>query len=377
MLGREAKLFTLFGFEVKIDTSWIVIALLVTWTLSAGYFPANIPDLSPAVYWTMGVVGAVGLFASIIFHEFWHSLVARRYGLPMKGITLFLFGGVSQMEDEPQEPKTEFLMAVAGPASSVVLGFLFFFIYRLGTGAESALGQAVTGILGYLAFINWILAGFNLLPAFPLDGGRILRSALWGWKSDLRWATETAAHFGTGFGFVLIALGVLSLLTGNLVGGIWYVIIGLFLRNAAQMSYRQVLMRGELQGRKVRELMRTDPVTAPADITVEELVENYIYRHHYKMMPVVSEGRLVGCITTRQVKEIPREEWSSRRVRELSGTCSPENTIAAGVEVSQALAQMNSSGNSRLIVVDEDRLVGVITLKDLMGFISTRLELGE
>ncbi|MDT8442940.1 MAG: site-2 protease family protein [Desulfuromonadales bacterium] len=234
MLDDRITLFTLFGFKVQLDASWVVIALLVTWSLATGYFPSNYENLSAGSYWLMGVVGATGLFLSIIFHEFWHSVIARYYGLPMKGITLFIFGGIAEMNQEPDRPKTEFLMAAAGPLSSVILGFGF---HGLKLVVETQNNPTALGVIfGYLAFINWLLAGFNMLPAFPLDGGRILRSALWTVKNDLAWATRIVCRIGAGFGVGLIALGVITFLQGYAISGVWYVIIGMFLRGAAQAS---------------------------------------------------------------------------------------------------------------------------------------------
>jgi Zn-dependent protease len=188
MFGKRIRLFKLFGFEVRIDWSWIILAILVAWSLSVGFFPFRFRNLSTETYWLMGIVGALGLFFSIIFHEMSHSLVARRYGMPMKGITLFIFGGVAEMGEEPSSAKTELMMALAGPISSIVMALVFYGISLLGRQGEWP--QPVIGVIQYLSYINGLLAGFNLIPAFPLDGGRILRSILWGWKSNLRWATR-------------------------------------------------------------------------------------------------------------------------------------------------------------------------------------------
>ena len=238
MFDDRITLFTLFGFKVQVDASWIVIALLVTWSLATGYFPSSYEDLAPGSYWLMGIVGAAGLFASIIFHEFWHSAVARHFGLPMKGITLFIFGGIAEMSQEPDRPKTEFLMAVAGPVASVFLGFGF---YGLQSVAEAGGEPTILGgVLGYLAFINWLLAGFNILPAFPLDGGRILRSILWSIRDDLMWATRVVCRIGSGFGVALILLGIITMLGGYMINGIWYIVIGLFLRGAAASSRQRL-----------------------------------------------------------------------------------------------------------------------------------------
>jgi Zn-dependent protease len=374
MFGRRITLFKLLGFAVHIDLSWLIIAALVAWSLAQGLFPFHYEGLSEPAYWLMGIAGAAGLFLSIVFHELFHSLVARRFGLPMKGITLFIFGGVAEMDDEPPSPKAEFFMAIAGPLSSIALAFLFFAVISVAGGL---LPPAVYGVIDYLAFLNLILAGFNLVPAFPLDGGRVLRSALWQWKKNLRWATRIAARIGSGFGVFLIAVGLLNVVFGNLIGGVWQFLIGMFLRNAAQASYRQVLVRRALEGETVARFMKKDPVTAPASLSLRDLVEDYIFAYHFKMYPVMEGGELVGCITTRQVKDVPREEWDRRTVGEVANRCSAENTVGPDMDAVKALSVMSRSGNSRLLVVDRGRLVGVITLKDIMGFLAVKLDLDE
>jgi Zn-dependent protease/predicted transcriptional regulator len=374
MFGRRIRLFKLLGFAVHIDMSWLVLALLITWSLAQGLFPYHFAKLSSFTYWSMGAAGALGMFASIVFHELCHSLVARRFGLPMKGITLFIFGGVAEMDEEPPSPKAEFFMAVAGPASSILLGT---FGYAVTAAGEAWLPVPVAGVLEYLMVINFVLAGFNLVPAFPLDGGRVLRSALWQWKKNFRWATRIASKIGSFFGTVLIFLGILNVLRGNVIGGIWQSMIGLFLGNAARMSYQQVLVRRALEGGTVRQFMNKDPVVAPGSISLADLVEGYLYRYHFKMFPVVEGGALVGCITTRMVKEIPQGEWNSRTVGEVAGRCSQENTIGPDVDAIKALGVMSRTGNSRLMVVEDGRLAGIITLKDIMGLLSLKLDLGD
>jgi Zn-dependent protease/CBS domain-containing protein len=375
MFGKRIKLFNLLGFEVRIDLSWIIIAGLITWSLASGLFPYLYPGLSPETYWFMGGVGALGLFASIVCHEYCHSLVARNFGMPMKGITLFIFGGVAEMGDEPPTARAEFWMAVVGPVSSLLIAGVFYLIYLGGTSAGWPV--AVLGVLRYLAWINALLAAFNLIPAFPLDGGRILRSILWGAKANLRWATRISSGIGSGFGIFLIILGVLEVLRGNFIGGMWWFLIGMFLKGAAQTSYQQLVVRKALEGEHVRRFMNDHPVTVPAAATVQDLVEDYIYKHHYKMFPVMEGDNLVGCVSTREVKEVPREEWSRDTVGRLAAKCSPENTIAPDADATQALARMNQTGVSRLLVVENGRLVGLVTLKDLLAFLSLKVELEE
>jgi Zn-dependent protease/CBS domain-containing protein len=375
MFGHRLKLFKLLGFEVRIDASWIVIAVLVTWSLAKMAFPAWYPDLLPVTYWTMGVVGALGLFASIVAHEFCHSLVARKFGMPMKGITLFIFGGVAEMGDEPPTARAEFMMAIAGPLSSLAIGGCCYLVYRL--GLQSHWPTPVYAVTYYLFYINCILAAFNLLPAFPLDGGRVLRAILWGAKGNMRWATRVSSSIGSVFGIGLLVLGVFQFINGNVIGGVWMFLIGLFLRNAAQTSYQQLLVRKALEGEPVRRFMNANPVTVQDSLTVAQLVDDYIYKYHYKMFPVMAGEKLAGCITTRQVKEIPREAWDRETIRDAAGPCSPENTISPGTDAIKALAMMTQSGVSRLMVVENGRLVGLVSLKDLLDFFSLKVELEE
>jgi len=375
MFGKRVKLFKLFGFEVRIDASWLIIAVLVTWSLASGVFPYLHPGLARDTYWTMGVVGALGLFISIVAHELCHSLMARRYGMHMKGITLFIFGGVAEMVDEPPTARAEFMMAIVGPISSIVIGAVFYLIYRWGESAGWA--SPVNGVIYYIAYINGLLAAFNLLPAFPLDGGRVLRSILWGAKGNLRWATRISSAVGSAFGIGLIFLGVLQFIGGNVIGGVWMFLIGMFLRSAAQMSYQQLLVRKALEGEPVRRFMNANPVTVQSSITVEKLVEDYIFKYQYRMFPVMAGEELLGCITTKQVKDIPRETWSRQTVREAALPCSAENTISPTTDAIKALAKMNHTGVSRLMVVENGRLVGLVTLKDLLNFFSLKVELEE
>ncbi|GAB4335612.1 MAG: site-2 protease family protein [Candidatus Abyssubacteria bacterium] len=375
MFGRSIRLFKLFGFTVKIDLSWIIIALLVTWSLAAGLFPQQYKNLSVQTYWMMGIIGALGLFGSIIFHEMCHSLVARRYGLPMKGITLFIFGGVAEMDEEPENPKTEFMMAVAGPLSSIALAIGFYLIYLL--GKQGLWSEPINGVIGYLGLINGILAAFNMVPAFPLDGGRVLRAALWRWKNNIKWATRRASQVGSGFGMFLIIMGVFSVIAGNFIGGMWWFLIGMFLRGAANMSYQQILTRQALEGEPISRFMEPNPVTVSPSTTIQDLVENYVYKYHFKLFPVVDGDKLVGCISTREIKQIPREEWATRTVADVKTKCSSENTIHPEEDSVKALGIMRKINGSRLLVVDNSHLVGIVSLKDLLRFLSLKVELEE
>ncbi len=375
MFGKSIKLFTLFGFEVKLDFSWLILAVLITWSLAQGLFPYYYENFSTITYWWMGAAGAIGLFFSIVFHEFSHSLIARKFGIPMRGITLFIFGGVAEMSDEPPSARSEFWMAIAGPIASIILGIVFFAI-NMG-GQQTGWPLAVTGVFSYLAFINLILAGFNLIPAFPLDGGRVLRSGLWSMRNNLKWATRISSQIGSGFGIVLIILGAISFISGNFVGGVWWFLIGMFLRSASQGSYQQLLMRKTLEGESVERFMKTKPVTVPSSINVDDLIENYIYKYHYKMYPVVDNSKLVGCVNVKQVKNIPGEERQHCTVGELADNCTEDNTIEKSTDAVKALSAMRKSGNSRLMVVENGKLVGIIALKDMLDFLSLKIDLDE
>jgi len=387
MFGKPVTLFRIFGFEVKIDWSWLILGALIVWSLATGLFPIWFKGIDRGYYWIMGVAGAVGLFLSIVFHELWHSLVARRFGLNMRGITLFLFGGVSEMADEPPSSKAEFFLAVAGPVSSVVLGAIFLAAsYLLGgifLGAFLHLVRSggsltpTTAVLSYLGGLNLVLAVFNLIPAFPLDGGRVLRAVLWGAWNDLRRATRVASSVGAGLGAGLMFLGVVQFLMGGSIGGIWTFIIGMFVRSAARSSYRQLLFRQVLEGAQVKQFMVKDPVTVEPKTSVAKLVDDFIYKYHFKMYPVVDGEKLVGCVTISQVKAVARDEWPVHSVGELAQGCAPENTIAPESDVMAALAQMQRTGRSRLLVAVGSKLEGVISLKDIMGYIALKMDLEE
>lgn len=374
MFTRRYTLFRLFGFEVRLDLTWLVLAVLVTWSLASGLFPAITPGLDSRTYFWMGVIGTLGLLFSIVFHELSHSLVARRYGLPIGGITLFIFGGVAEMTQEPPNAKTEFLMAVAGPISSFVLALLFYELYLF---TASDVATPLNGIAYYLGLLNVILAVFNLVPAFPLDGGRMLRAALWGWKGDYRWATRIAARMGSGFGLVLIMLGVFAFLTGNIITGMWWFLIGLFLRGAAGMSYQQLMIRETMHGEKVARFMNPNPVTVSPNVRIQDLVDDYIYHHHFKMYPVVDNERLLGCVSTDQVKAVPREEWHRRAVADVMDRCTPDNTVSPNADAMEAWMQMSRTGSSRLLVEERGRLIGILSLRDLMRFMSLKFDLDQ
>jgi Zn-dependent protease len=373
MFGRSFRIFQAFGFPIRVDASWIFLAILITWSLAGGVFPQLYAGLPAVTYWLMGIVGAAGLFASIVVHELAHAVVARRFGMHIRGITLFIFGGVAELQDEPPNPRAEFMVAIAGPIASILIAAALGAITA--AVAPFAGWPPLFGVLGYLATINAILVVFNLIPAFPLDGGRVLRSALWKWKGDLQRATRISSEIGSGFGIVLIVIGIVSIVGGEFIGGFWWILIGMFLRSAAQMSYQQVLVRRALSGEPVWRFMHRDPHTVPPDVTLSEFVDDYVYRYHHKLFPVTSNGHLYGCVSTRQIREVPREQWPEKRIDDVLQPCTPENTISPNEDAVTALGRLHKTGSSRLIVVDHGQLVGILSLKDLLRFLSLKIEL--
>ncbi len=371
MFGTRIELFRLFGVPIRLDMSWFIVAALVVWSLATGAFPALHPGLAPATYWLMGLAGALGLFASIVVHELFHVLVARRQQIPMRGITLFIFGGVAEMGGEPASAGAELRMAAAGPLASIGIALLGFAL----AGAFGATWPVPAVVLRYLALLNGVLALFNLLPALPLDGGRIFRALLWTQKRGLAGATRIAARTGEGFSVAFMAAGAIALLFGGLLTGMWWVLIGLFLRRASTASYQQVLLRQALAGEPVRRFMTANPVSVPADVSIAQLVEHYIYKYHHTLFPVVADGRLIGCVTTGEVKRVPRAEWAQHTVGSVGIPCGVDNTIAPDADALQAIALMTRTGRPRLMVVADGQLVGIVTLKDLLEFFALKLEL--
>ncbi len=373
MFGRKFRLFSLVGFEVSIDASWLILAALIVWSLAIGYFPYQQPGLESSTYWWMGVAGAIGLFGSIVLHELSHSLVARHYGLPMKGITLFIFGGVAEMNAEPPSPTAEWRMAAAGPAMSVLISLVSYFVYD---AFSPSLGVFWSGIIGYLAWVNILLAVFNLLPAFPLDGGRVLRAILWERRGNLQSATRTASKWGAGFGMGLIVLGVISIILGNFIGGLWWALIGMFLRGVSRASYQQMEIRQALEGEPISRFMRQEPITVSPSTSLEALLDDYFYRYYYNVFPVTDGDRLVGCVSVKAVQRFAKSEWAHHTVEELTEPADSSNTVTPDTDAFEVLKRMSSGPRRWIAVTNESgHLFGLVTLRDLMNYLTAKLEL--
>jgi Zn-dependent protease/CBS domain-containing protein len=372
MFSARVRLFRLLGIPIYIDLSWLIILALITWSL-AQLFHEEVRGLEPAVYWLMGLAAAVTFFVCILLHELGHAVVARASGMHMRGITLFLFGGVAEMVGEPPSAGKEFFMAIAGPIVSAILAAIFFVLTIVGAPADWS--QAALAVLAYLAWVNAAVLVFNLIPGFPLDGGRVLRSILWGITGSLRRSTRWASAIGQGFAWFLIVVAVVSFFRGAWLGGIWLGLIGLFLNNAARSSYRQVLIKEALQGEPVERFMNRHPIIVPPSLSLRAWVEDYVYRYHRKAFPVASNGHLEGFISTRALEQLPREEWDRLSVGEVMSHDLRRVSIPPHTDALDALAKMQSTGSSRLLVTDGDRLLGIVSLKDLLRFLQLKMEL--
>lgn len=382
MFGKRWRLFRLLGIPVSVDVSWLLILVLLTLSFAEGfptilheYFPGDTRPLAPAEYWIMGLLTALAFFACIVLHEFGHALVARSRGMPISGITLFLFGGVSELGEEPRSAGTEFLMAVAGPLVSAVLAALFWIVTVL--GYHGGWPHPVVIVLGYLATINALVLLFNMVPAFPLDGGRVLRSILWGITGDVRRATRWASYAGQAFAWFLIAWGVLLFFSHDWVGGMWSVLIGIFLNSAAKSGYQEILIRQALEGEPVRRFMNANPIVVAPSLDLRHWVEDFVYRYHHRAFPVASNGRLEGMVTTQALSQLPRGEWAEHTVGEVMSPDLRTVTIPANADALEALGRMQRTGSSRLLVTEGDRLLGIVSLKDLLRFLDLKLELQD
>lgn len=364
MLTGGIRVGSLFGFEIRIDASWFIIFFLVLWTLAQAEFPRRHPDLTTPIYFAMGLAGAFLFFFSVLLHELSHSAVARSTGIDMEGITLFIFGGVARTRSEPETPKQEFLITVVGPLSSLAIGLVFLIIARVGRFAEAP--AAVTGVADYLALVNFILAGFNLVPGFPLDGGRLFRSLVWHVTDDLRKATRWASLTGRGFGLLIVAIGVMGLFAGSIVGGIWFILIGWFLAQAAEAGYRQLIVRRVLEHVRVRDAMTRDPETVAASMSLQTLVDDYFMKRRYGAFPVVGDaGELVGLITLGQVKEVDRERWPQLRVSEVMSGLDETATVRPDDSLAKGVSEMEEVEAGRALVLEGSQLIGLISRSDI------------
>ncbi|SFS55349.1 Zn-dependent protease (includes SpoIVFB) [Sulfitobacter marinus] len=368
MWGNAIKIAQLRGFDIKIDASWVLIAALMVWSLSTTYFPSQLPDLGRPTILTISVISMLGLFGSLLLHELAHAVVAARFGVKVAGITLFLFGGVAELQSEPQSGNTEFWIAIAGPLASAAIALAFWFSELAASFA--GLSVPVQAILSYLAVINLVLALFNLLPAFPMDGGRVLRAWLWARSGDLMASTRRAVAISSFFAYGLMALGLYAVFSGAPTSGFWPVLIGLFLLATSRATLTQLETKTALEGRSVASLMTRNPWTAEPDMSLSELVNRVFLKHSISFAPVVESGTLLGYVDTQILHKIDREHWTTTIVEDVVEPTSSENTVSFDVMAVDLIELMQKTGRRKFLVVEAHDLVGVITLANMMALLN-------
>ncbi|WP_299747618.1 site-2 protease family protein [uncultured Tateyamaria sp.] len=375
MFSNARTIITIFGFHIRVDPSWVLIAGLITWSLYQHTFPAVLPGLSSWTYATMALLGMLLFFASLVGHELAHAVTARRFGVDTRNITLFLFGGVAELAQEPARAMHEFWIALAGPLMSLALAAMFWTFAVLGA-VLSGVGPVVE-VLHYLALINLVLAIFNLLPAFPLDGGRILRAWLWRRSGDILAATETAAQSGTVLAYALMGLGLLGLFQGAVVAGFWQILIGLFVLAAARSSLDAQRTRTLLGPRDVRALMTTEVVTTEAGTSLAALVNQVMLPKRIGFVPVVEEGQLLGHIDTDVINGIDRENWANTTVDDVFVELDQAVCIPPDLPVLDLMERISRTGQRKFMVVAGSLLLGVVSLSDLTRYLGLLAMLGK
>jgi Zn-dependent protease/CBS domain-containing protein len=360
------------GIPIGVHYTWLIALLMITWSLAVGYFPNSYPGWGVLVYWLVAAASSILLFVSVLLHELCHSVVAQARGLAVNSITLFIFGGVSNIAHESDDPQDEFLISVVGPVSSLVLAGIFWLAFQVIPNDVSPLGA----LLWYLALVNFMLAIFNILPGFPLDGGRVLRAILWGTTGSMVRGTNIASTVGQIVAFCFIGYGVLSIFQGDFLSGIWIGFIGWFLNSAAESTRRQVQIQEGFKGIKVSRVMVPDPPYVSPSLSVRELVNEYILRRGLRALPVAQDGRIVGLVTLTDVKHLPESEWDRDSVGAIM-TRPPLKTIGPNETVTQALELLVGQDINQLIVIDTDgTLLGILSRGDVMRFLQMRGELG-
>jgi len=404
----------IFGITVRVHVTWLIIVALLTYSLATALLPLSslsgggwwgrglqiqqkmdqFAEDHPGVpeeavlkrfgvrmwpqwqYWVLGFIGALGLFVCVLAHELSHSLVARREGIPVEGITLFIFGGMARIGGEAPTPDVEFKVAAAGPLMSLALGASCGLVYLVG---RPVLPPQARALMFYFAFINLLLMAFNLVPGFPLDGGRLLRAVLWKVLGNFRQATWVASWCGRGVAGVLILVGAVNFLLGGLLGAFWWIVIGLFLWHAAKASYEQVRFREALKGLTARDALSEAATTVAPDLTLDRLVPEYFYKYRRRSFPVVDEsGQVQGLVRLGEVRALPRTEWEVRSVRDVMSTLDEAPTVSPDEELTSVFQKLGQAGDAYLPVVTEDgRLAGVVTRHEVMTLLQIRTELGE
>jgi Zn-dependent protease len=360
------------GIDIFIHVSWLIIIVLLTWSLATGWFAVLYPGWATITYWVVSLIAALLLFLAVLVHELAHSLVARARGLPVKNITLYIFGGVSNLEQEPQTPGVEFQMAFVGPLTSLLIGGVAYLLL-LALGKNTS---PLAAILGYLAVMNVLLGVFNLIPGFPLDGGRVLRSIVWKLSGSLRTGTRVTTIVGEVIAYLLILLGIWFFFGGNLLDGIWLGFIGWFLLSAAQSANSQSMLQSMLKGVTVGEVMNPSPMTVPANISLQKLVDEYFLPRGLRSAMVTQLDQLAGLITLADIRSTPREQWSEVPVGHVMIPVDRLHVVSPQQSLNDVLPLMAGRDVNQLPVVQEGRLVGVLSRDAIVHYLEVRRDLG-
>jgi Zn-dependent protease/predicted transcriptional regulator len=362
-----------FGISLRLHYSWFFVFILVTWVLVTGYFPVNFPDWSLGISILAGVITSLLFFASVLVHELMHSIVSIKQGVPVNAITLFIFGGVSEISEEPKKPVDEFRMTMAGPLSSLILGMIFLAIWYWWNDSP----EMIKAISFWLGWINVFLAGFNLIPGFPLDGGRVLRSIIWWRTGNLLKATKIASYVGRGVGYLFILGGIYMVFTGDWGNGLWLVLIGWFLQSAAKGSYQQTALQEILKGHRAIEIISRDCVSITPNISIEELVNYHMLGQGRRCVMVNENDRVIGLLALQDIKKIPRERWAMTTAREAMVPASKLKTISSDTELNMVLKIIISENISQIPVEENGEIIGIIARENIFAFINLRSQLGK
>lgn len=363
MNAKGMRLGSVLGFEIRLDPSWFILFFLILWTLGVGWFPQSAPGLPATTYALMALVGTTLFFGSLLLHEISHSMVAQAKGIPMRGITLFVFGGLAHTSREPDNADDELQIAAIGPAVSLVLGGVFLAVAAV--GRAWGWSPSVNQVAQYLGFINVALAVFNLVPGYPLDGGRIFRALAWRSTNDLGRATRWATTGGRWVGLALVTVGVLEAIAGALLGGIWLVLIGMFLRGASGAAMRDYALKESLEGLHAEEMMGPTPDTVPGSATLAEWVGGPLLRSTGAAFPVSDDGHVVGLVSLDQIERVPRAEWSGTRIREVMTPLDDREVVRPETDMRDVLAKVGAAEDGQVLVMESGRVLGTFAREDL------------
>lgn len=374
-MRRSISLGKIKGIEIEINISWFIIFGLTAYMLASSYFPQYYPQWSTAMMWISSIVIALLLFTSVLIHELSHSLVSIGMGIQVKRISLFIFGGIAQIEEEPNDPLKELKIALAGPAMSVLIFVILSLLSNIFSHFQTP--EYFLVILTYVANVNLVLAVFNMVPAFPLDGGRVLRALLWHFKGSMQNATKIASSLGNLFGFALISLGIFLMLTGYFFNGIWFIFLGWFINQASQSSYQSTIMSDIFNKIHISEFMTAKVIIVDYYISLMELTDNYFFKYKYASFPVRKDEEIIGLISLDNMKKVDRAEWSQTTVGRITTPLSENLIVSPNDSVSAAMKKLFGNGLGRVLVMDQGNLIGIVSKTDILNYIRIYGQLGQ